>query len=286
MECRYKAIRCQLPQDFDPSCQQPAPQCALCGLSGSKVCSQCKAIRYCSKEHQVRDWKTHKIYCGDESTLDHSHLDRAKTIFPENEIVTEPEPSSSSSLISQDHLADFLATSQGLDSSASEEEIKELENEDETEVGVDKAFLDFQKRISLEPQQIVRYLKNEGCHEHGMEIVEDPEKSASDDEDEDTPLDSTNCPLWVSDEGKPGPADIPLCEYCHSERQCEFQIMPQLLNYLDIDHSAPDALDFGTLFVYTCSNSCQPSADQIYLSEVIWRQDFSKDSMANSSNQV
>jgi pre-rRNA-processing protein TSR4 len=242
-------------------------------------------MRYCSKEHQVLDWKTHKLCCGDaESSQDQLERGRkAKIIFPEYEIVSEPEPPLNSSIISQDQLADFLATSQGLDSAAAEEELEELENEDETEVGVDKAFLDFQKRIQLEPQQIVRYLKDEGSIEDVMGIEEDPEKSVSEDE-EDEALDSTTSPLWVSDQGKPGLKEIPTCEYCNSERQCEFQIMPQVLNYLDIDHSAPDALDFGSLFVYTCPNNCQPSPQQSYMNEFVWRQDFSKDSMANHLN--
>ena len=32
--------------------------------------------------------------------------------------------------------------------------------------------------------------------------------------------------------------------------------MPQILNFLGIDASDPGALDFGTIAVYSCSNSC------------------------------
>ncbi|KAJ3276707.1 hypothetical protein HK104_003607 [Borealophlyctis nickersoniae] len=35
-------------------CQQPAPQ----------VCSACKSVSYCSKDHQKADWKTHKLSCS------------------------------------------------------------------------------------------------------------------------------------------------------------------------------------------------------------------------------
>lgn len=48
--------------------------------------------------------------------------------------------------------------------------------------------------------------------------------------------------------------------------------MPQLLNHLDID-SLEDSIDWGTLIVYTCSNSCD--VDGQYKEEFVWKQDFS-----------
>ena len=36
-----------------------------CFASGCmKICSRCKKIRYCSREHQKSDWKQHKKICG------------------------------------------------------------------------------------------------------------------------------------------------------------------------------------------------------------------------------
>ena len=41
-------------------------KCDLCGCKGSKKCSECKAICYCSKEHQTVDWKYgHKNLCAE-----------------------------------------------------------------------------------------------------------------------------------------------------------------------------------------------------------------------------
>ncbi|KAL0953213.1 hypothetical protein HGRIS_004467 [Hohenbuehelia grisea] len=37
--------------------------CHVCGLPAVKVCSGCKAIRYCTIEHQNNDWKRHKKDC-------------------------------------------------------------------------------------------------------------------------------------------------------------------------------------------------------------------------------
>lgn len=37
--------------------------CAYCFGTATYRCSKCKRCCYCSKDHQKRDWKTHKHYC-------------------------------------------------------------------------------------------------------------------------------------------------------------------------------------------------------------------------------
>jgi hypothetical protein len=106
--------------------------------------------------------------------------------------------------------------------------------------------------VSREPAQCLRY-----CFEDGEE------------------------PLWPSRQPAPKPDSIPPCTRCgaarcaspvgnappssperatdgrrarmvctRSARRFEFQAMPQLLNYLDIDADDASALDFGTIAVY------------------------------------
>ncbi|KAM1572762.1 hypothetical protein ACFXTI_042820 [Malus domestica] len=42
------------------------PVCAVCGNSGSRRCSRCKAVRYCSTKCQEKHWKSgHKTECKD-----------------------------------------------------------------------------------------------------------------------------------------------------------------------------------------------------------------------------
>ena len=61
-----------------------------------------------------------------------------------------------------------------------------------------------------------------------------------------------------------------------SEQRCSqfcsaLQVLPQLLNHLDIEADAPDAPDWGAIAVYTCSANCglaQPG----YLEEFAWVQ--------------
>ena len=49
------------------------------------------------------------------------------------------------------------------------------------------------------------------------------------------------------------------------------QVMSQTLSYLHIDN-AEDSLDWGTLLIYTCKNSCKITG---YVPEFVWKQDFS-----------
>lgn len=60
------------------------------------------------------------------------------------------------------------------------------------------------------------------------------------------------------------------------------QVMPQLLNSLCVD-STGASIDWGTLVVYTCSDSC--NHDDQYCQEFIWKQDFSSDQHAQSETQ-
>ena len=41
-----------------------------CGLDAEKFCSKCKLVPYCSREHQVADWKNHKKICQSNDPID------------------------------------------------------------------------------------------------------------------------------------------------------------------------------------------------------------------------
>jgi pre-rRNA-processing protein TSR4 len=51
-----------------------------------------------------------------------------------------------------------------------------------------------------------------------------------------------------------------------------------MLNFLRIDHSATDALDWGTLVIYTCTRNCHVP-NESYVDELLWRQEFSRDGL-------
>ena len=61
---------------------------------------------------------------------------------------------------------------------------------------------------------------------------------------------------------------VPLCQYCHGPKVFELQILPQILYFLKVD-TETDPIDFGSLFIYTCKNSCESGPD--YKDEFIYR---------------
>jgi pre-rRNA-processing protein TSR4 len=132
----------------------------------------------------------------------------------------------------------------------------------------------FQRRVAAEPAQVVRY-----CRWPEPEAARAPAAAASaaaavdgegsnvDDEELEVDADGEpfGAPLWLTGAHQPPAGSPPPCGRCGAPRRFEFQLMPQLLNYVN---TAPQGsggggsgvdLDFGTLAVYTCTRSC--SAD-------------------------
>uniref|UniRef100_H2Z143 Programmed cell death protein 2 C-terminal domain-containing protein n=1 Tax=Ciona savignyi TaxID=51511 RepID=H2Z143_CIOSA len=83
-----------------------------------------------------------------------------------------------------------------------------------------KKFHEFQKKVSLLPEQVIRY--NYGGK-----------------------------PLLLSDFDET--TVIPKC-VCGKPLVFEFQLMPSMIPYLQLD--GEDSVEFGTILVYTCSSSC------------------------------
>ncbi|KAJ3162130.1 Programmed cell death protein 2 [Geranomyces michiganensis] len=266
-ECTYAAVDnlLQLPALTDII----ARLCQLCGLDGSKQCARCKSASYCSREHQILDWTQgpHKEICA-ATAAGTSVTPTRKTptvFFPEFELVSEEEQGyeiSATENEGSEHEDDDDITGPTLTDNVTNIKIDEADvNEDieETEVDVDKAFLRFQKRILKEPEQVVRYAR--------VSYADGPHPE----------------PLWVSDNGKITQSEIPSCPHCNGPRVFEFQVMPQLLNVLEINHYAADALDWGTVAVYSCISNCQPSDERAYVEEFVWRQMFSEHGMGDSA---
>ena len=131
-------------------------------------------------------------------------------------------------------IADDLEKNQGM-----EQDLDDLKETDQ-----DRDFEKFKKFTQHEPNQVVRY-------ERGGK------------------------PLWVTKAGKiKSDAAVPSCQNCGGKRVFEFQINPQLLNYLKLDESKnSNTVDWAGLYVYTCSRSCS-SKDQTYMNEYVFKQDF------------
>lgn len=227
--------------------------CVVCGCAGAKSCSACHKAKYCSKDHQILDWKAgHKQACKKLSNVDEKMVDSSvvseKLLFPELEIVIEPEDLTTDSreLSNDGEMQNYekwvsVEPPQLQNDSEVQGDLNEMAFSDKM---VDKQFLTFKKRVQHNPDQVLRY-------------------------------DKGGKPLWVTSDVEAKPPQIPDCE-CGAERQFEFQILPQLLCHLGLgtDGSNNDNIDWGTLVVYTCKDSCS-LPDKSYYTEFIWKQDYS-----------
>nr|XP_014338015.1 PREDICTED: programmed cell death protein 2 [Bos mutus] len=206
--------------------------CRVCGCSGPKRCSRCHKAHYCSKEHQSLDWRLgHKQACAQTDNLDNTVPDH-NFLFPEFEIVIETEDEIMPEVVERDDEAEIIGTM----GEAHEEELESMAKHESKE---DRIFQKFKTKISLEPEQILRY---------GRGIA----------------------PLWISGENIPKEKDIPDCP-CGAKRLFEFQVMPQLLNYLKADRLGR-SVDWGVLAIFTCAESCKLGIG--YTEEFVWKQDI------------
>ncbi|XP_078038492.1 zinc finger protein RP-8 isoform X2 [Augochlora pura] len=102
----------------------------------------------------------------------------------------------------------------------------------------DEIFAEFRLTVDKYPDQILRY-------DRGGKI------------------------LYISGESKID--EVPKCLECNQERQFEFQIMPQLLNFLNLEDTLK-CIDWGILTIFTCKNSC--TSKNGYSAEYVWKQDI------------
>lgn len=216
--------------------------CTVCGCRSTSRCSKCRVNYYCSKKHQVLDWKAgHKDICQESKVVD----SKSKLLLPEYELLREPEDSySDSSSSSSDEeeseerksaaVDNIKATFQG-DSKVDEDLLRMARCERPD----DRTFQRFRKSTNHHPRQVLRYERD-------------------------------GEPLWITDEAIP--PTVPACPLCGAARKFEFQVLPQLLNHLGLDQCG-ESVDWGTLAVFTCADSCNVGPP--YKPEFVWKQDLS-----------
>lgn len=266
----FRVIRSQLPiNDADDKDTTPSNPnlCYVCGLPGPKTCAKCHKVNYCSRDHQVVHWGLgHKECCGkDDSVVSEIKKLNEKllgqNLFPEypieieEELLDEDEEKANKDDDADDD--DDEEEDEGVDENnpenmkvdqPSDEGVKER-TLDYRDIKKDQIFMKFHQRISYYRDQILRYARIQADQQYE--------------------------PLWVSDSRKPTADDIKPCPHCNSPRTFEFQIMPQLINHLQIDDTQADSIDWGTLLIYSCPKSCSIQGKRTYADEILIRQNFS-----------
>jgi pre-rRNA-processing protein TSR4 len=150
--------------------EAPLTLCTVCGGRGTKACGGCRKVNYCSKQHQVHDWKLgHKRACVNSAqsppTLDYDPS--SGVVLPEWEVVTEPEPRGSGQgeeRSEEDRMRDYEAYVKDLKGGAgggawSVEELEDMVGKKGgkgrgKEKEKDKVFKTFMKRIAVDRQQV------------------------------------------------------------------------------------------------------------------------------------
>lgn len=248
----FKVFRCQLAEknDFYPA-EDPTEEkewhpectvenfsqvCVLCGNQAPYNCAKCKLAAYCSKEHQIAHWKMygHKVNCGSNNAPEKQI--EVPFLFPEFEIAIDKPPEiEEASKTDEERMEEFATlVSEGKTGTLDNEPGSILEQY--TSIKEDKFFTKYKQCINECPEQVLRY-------------------------------DRGGSPLYVA---KPEFDTIPPCSFCNSERQFEFQVLSTVLNEIGGNDIA-NGLDWGTLLIYTCKNSCD--SGPAYKAEFLLKQD-------------
>jgi pre-rRNA-processing protein TSR4 len=222
--------------------------CAVCGFAANSRCGRCNSASYCSRDCQKVDWKIgHKTLCeafsraaGSQSARSMKDMEdkRSAWRFEEFEVAHGPCPSPQQLTETEGtsrSASSHSGTMQGVDAKELPESLfKNLHRRGRVRKE-DEAFQRFSGAMRSAPDQILRYWRG-------------------------------GLPLWASVSGRVCNDDTTtlLCDRCGGRRVFEFQIVPQVLYYIGVD-KRPDlrsdeggcrGLDWATVVVYCCENSC------------------------------
>ncbi|CAH8585421.1 unnamed protein product [Schistosoma turkestanicum] len=194
--------------------------CPICGCKADKTCSKCKSTFYCSKMHQVLDWKRHKLECGSKCHDDMLLFEKNSFLLPEYRLCSEPADNFTSD--DDNNSAEESDTETSESGLLNDSEFEALESIAKKETKEEARFRVFKEAMKPAPDQVVRF------HRGGK-------------------------PIWLSND----PVEVEKCEVCGAERIFEFQVTPQILCHLQLDKVGELNPDFGSLYIFTCSNSCE-----------------------------
>lgn len=241
----------------DPKYPKDAPNlCVVCGCYASKKCAKCGDSWYCCRDHQALDWSTsHKKRCSQPvDPVEQPTLTNPANLFLFKEMSIEMDQEYVPGDLFKDISDDEEDGENADDEKRRLAEFKKFvdantnKDEDMTSGGAegdedeekDEQFDKFHRLISLNPEQILRY-------QRGGQPLPATEKAP---------------PL-----GEPEK-----CQLCGGDREFEMQLTPHLLSLLEVD-LVGQSIDWASLYIYTCKNSCRIPEDG-YAREVVVKRDF------------
>ena len=259
----------------------------MCGFFAKKRCSKCKAARYCSRQHQVSDWKAgHSAACTPSQESLHGEVTKKPPepigrrrwrergcstlpgLFKELEICTEAEDEATSRLVER-----FACIEGG---GVGELEADELLEDLEEEVAGQE---ELNAELLKKHEENMKQYQGEVFDESEWKVKAGPDaafalfqKVTEKNPEQVLRYCFGGTELWISKRGRltTGVGCPPPCSLCSSPRTFEMQVQPQLLHYLGMtEQFQKQSVDWGTVSVYSCSSSC--SSDTA-VEEFVWRQ--------------
>nr|CAD7459618.1 unnamed protein product [Timema tahoe] len=300
----FKVFRCQLKRrnnyfSFNPPIEKATWQpdvraehflklCAVCGARGQSHCGKCRKVNYCGREHQTLDWKAgHRNICASDKASDRvvPHW-----LLPEFELITQPEDYESEGTQEDNESNTSEGTQEDNESNTSEgtqednesntsegtqlREYKRLVQENKAgmfhgDTSVDEHllnmagsegdddFLRYNSRIKQNPGHVLRYDRGgEPLLVSGAHVMEVP------------PCPNCGAPRVFELQA----SDLVTEDRTSVERLYNYpKVLSTLLNHLGLD-TVEKSIDWGTLLVYTCEDSCDDGP--IYKEEFIYKQDI------------
>jgi len=214
------------------------PVCVVCGARGDLRCARCRAVCYCGQGCQKLDWRSgHKRLCQEGGQYQPSNVN---WVLKEGLLEMEEEPDKDVKDPKDDMYKDMvdnaLSGASGANMDVGDEEWAEIEAGQREDKFAEK----FRARLRRCPDQVLRY-------------------------------DRRGDPLLCSSTPLAAP---PPCGACGGQRTFEFQVMPQLLSELKLgsDTCEVGGVDWGSLHVYTCDQSCHVTEG--YVAEYVQLQQF------------
>ncbi|KAJ0265095.1 MYND-type domain-containing protein [Hirschfeldia incana] len=262
-----KVFRCQLPRanpfysseapkhdGTDKPLGHGAPLCTWCGTwKGDKVCGGCKTARYCSPKHQSLHWqRAHKAECQKlravletsdsvDNGVSLTQVQKAASngLWKEFVLINVDESEYDTEMSETDEVAQPMVVSKREVDDQLISVMKDYEGDADKQ-----SWVNFQQRVDKAAAQVVRYCRS-----------------------------SEAKPLWPMASGRVSKSEVPNCKSCGGPRCFEFQAMPQLLFFFGGSNDR-ESLDWATIVVYTCENSCDTSLS--YNEEFVWVQVYSQ----------
>ncbi|KAF3503104.1 hypothetical protein F2Q69_00039487 [Brassica cretica] len=198
----------------------------------------------CLKAHKIECQQLHTVLETSDSvdngvTLTQVQKAASKSLWKEFVLINEDESEYDTEMSETDEVAQPMVVSKREADDQMKSVMKDFEGD------ADKnSWVNFQQRVDKAPEQVVRYCRS-----------------------------SEAKPLWPMASGRVSKSEVPNCKSCGGPRCFEFQAMPQLLFFFGGSNER-ESLDWATIVVYTCENSCDSSLS--YNEEFVWVQVYSQ----------